>query len=157
MFFIEVMKKISEILEQIAADLGLIYIRAININDLNQAIGAVKIDRPLLVYADLAEVQKPEILTNFTYYNTSVKIYILNINKTPDATARQIDDLLQPLFETALTVTDAVQKSVLTYSGADVIQDNLTAADSIELTDDVLSGWELMLTVPMIENAFYCE
>ena len=39
-------------LKTIAAELDLIYVRAININDLNQQLQGVKVDRPVLVYAN---------------------------------------------------------------------------------------------------------
>ncbi len=151
------MKNISEVLEAIAATLDLIYVRALNAGDLNQTLQGVKVERPLLVYANLASAEFPDINTNFQYYETDVKIFILDISKLPDPTAIEIDDQLSPLFVLGNAVYDQLTRSDLIFLGADVERGTMSAAESIELTDEVLNGWEMDLVLPIKREVYNCD
>ena len=153
---IEAMKNISDELAAIAVTLDLIYVRALNAGDLNQTLQGVKVEKPLLVYANLATAEFPDINTNFQYYETDVKIFILDISKLPDPTAIEIDDQLSPLFTLGNFVYDALTQSDLIFLGANVERGTMSAAESIELTDEVLNGWELDLVLPIKREFYNC-
>ena len=83
-------------LKTIAAELDLIYIRAIDVNDLNQQLQGVTVDKDILVYSGLDEIEFKNDLTNFETADIETTIYVLDIHVTPDPTAEQIDLLLGP-------------------------------------------------------------
>jgi hypothetical protein len=150
------MKILSDEIEKIADDLGAQYVRAININDLNQVINNTRVDGLLVVYADMAEIEKIEAETNFTYFEVGAKIFALAKNTKPDPTAEEIDTLLAPCFALSYKVFSALSKSNIVYLNADVQLDNIKSTESIELLDDVLSGYEMNLIVPIQSGEGYC-
>ena len=94
MLIIKVMQNIGNELKKIADDLNLLYVRAINVNDLNQYLQGLKVDRPVLVYANMPPVEFDNDLTNFEVAKVETTILVLDLHKSADPTAEQIDELL---------------------------------------------------------------
>jgi len=156
MFIIKVMQNISDELERIANELNMIYVRALNSADLNQYLQGLKVERPLLVYANLTPAEFPETGSNFEYYSAEVTLYILDISARPDPTAAEVDAQLFPLFELGNFVYDALTRSEIKFSSVDIERGTMTPAEQIERTDEILNGWEMVLTVPIKRTNYYC-
>ena len=157
MLITKVMQNIGNELKAIAAELDLIYIRAIDVNDLNQRLQNINIDKPVLVYSGLAPVEFDDDLTAYEIAKIETTIYVLDIHKTADPTAEQIDELLAPLYILTNYVYDLLTRSALVAPAADVQRDSLQSSETVELTDENLGGWELVLTIPIARDLYKCD
>ena len=152
------MQIIGNALQAIAAELDLIYVRAININDLNQLTQNIKVDKPLLVYANMSPIDFDSgDLTNHETARIETTILVLDLHKSADPTATQIDELLAPLLTKINFVYDLISGAGFVAPAADVERESLTAAESIEMTDENLGGYEMVLTVPINRQLYNCE
>ena len=151
------MQIIGNVLQEIANELDLIYVRAINVNDLNQIVQDVKVDRPLLVYANMSPIDFDTVLTNYEIARIETTILVIDLHKTADPTAGQIDELLAPLLTKINFVYDLLTRSEIVASAADVERESLKSADSIEMTDEVLGGYEMVLTIPIARQLYNCD
>jgi hypothetical protein len=150
------MQIISAELQRIASELDMLYVRALNTNDLNQKLQRVPVDKPLLVYANLNPVEFPETGSNFEFYEVEANLYILDLSKTADPTAEEIDAQLDPLFDLGNFIYDALTRSPIIFPAMDIERGTMTPAEQIEQTDEVLNGWEMALTLPIKRNSYYC-
>ena len=143
-------------LKAIAAELNLLYVRAIDTNDLNQRLQGIKIDKPILVYANLDSVDIDNDLTNHEVSKFSVTIYVLDIHKSADPTAEQIDELLAPLYQQINFVYDLLTRAVFIDQARDIERQTLQSSETVELTDENLGGWEMVLTIPIAREIYNC-
>lgn len=151
------MQQIRDVLEAIALALNMQYLRALNPSDLNQTLQGVAIDKPLLILANVPEAEQPEVNSNFSYSVYRTTILVLDKNLTPDPKPEEIDSLLDNLETKVNGIRDYLDRSEIVFSASQVEFISLTSAENIELTDEVISGWELVLDIPIARKVYYCE
>lgn len=156
MFTIKIMQNISAKLEAIAAELDMIYIRALNVADLNQQLQSIDVIKPVLVYANLNPVEFPETGSNFEFYTVETEIYVLDRSQYADPTPAQIDAQLAPLFVLCNSIYDALTRWPEIYSSENIERGTVTPAEQIEKTDEILNGFQMFLTLPIQRNNYYC-
>ena len=157
MFIIRGMKVIRDTLQAIAQELGLIYLRALNITDLNQLLQSTAITSPLLVLTNVPEGTQPPVTSNFNFAFYRTTILVLDKNATPDPKPEEIDNLLDSLLVQVGYIQDLLDKSNIITPSEVVEFISLNSTDSIELTDEVISGWELVINIPINRSLYYCE
>lgn len=151
------MNEIRNELQAIALALNMEYVRAISPADLNETLQGLTITKPLLILANVPEAVQPEVNSNFKYNIYRVNILALDKNLTPDPEAAEIDTLLDNLEAKVNGIRDYLDRSEIVFSASQVEFISLTAADNIELTDEVISGWELVLDIPIARTEYYCN
>ena len=154
---IGVMLNIGNELKAIAAELDLIYVRAIDVNDLNQRLQNITIDKPVLVYSGLSTIDFDADLTTYEIAKIETTIYVLDIHKSADPTADQIDELLAPLYILINYVYDLLTRSDLVAPASDIERESLQSSETVELTDENLGGYEMVLTIPIARDLYKCD
>ena len=143
-------------IKRIAESLGMIFFRSININDLNIQVGETDLQgQTLCVYANTPTI------SNETYPQASailqqyqVEIYFLQLNFYTDDTGTQIDTILDATNTLANSFFDELKRSPIIQG---FIQDyELEAVETIKMTKEVLSGWQMTVTLPIPRTEFYC-
>lgn len=130
--------------------IGLSYFRAINPKDLNeQAIKNSMIN--IGVLAGLIEIDATfQDASNKSEELWDFNIMFLTIAPNIDTPAEEIDSILQGLYDKAhefLAEFQAVLPSGYYLEGY-----KLDSTDSVNITTEVLIGWELKLQAPFIAN-----
>ena len=139
-----------EQIKQIIEDIGLTYFRSINTKDLNeQAVKNSMTD--IGVLAGLIEIDatfQEETFKSVEQWDFT--ILFLTLAPDIDSPAEQIDDKLSALYVKAHEFLGAFHEILPpSYYLEDYV---LTSTDSVNITTEVLIGWELKLSAPFVVN-----
>ena len=152
------MNIIAKKIKQIVEDLGLIYIRSVNINDLNQQVGEDDISNGVGVYSNLPEIKNNTFgSTNAVLMEYSVEVFFLKLNNETDDKGEAVDVILDDLQPTAQAFFDRFKKSDFIAKSNFIENYELNAVDTLKMTKEVLTGWRLRFDVPIYRTVFDCE
>ena len=139
-----------EQIKQVIEAIGLTYFRALNPQDLNEQ--AVKNSMTNIgVLAGLIEIEATfQEASNKAVEQWDFTIMFLTLSPNIDAPAEQIDALLGDLYDKAHEFLGLYQAEL--PSGYYLEGYTLESTDSVNITNEVLIGWELKLQAPFIAN-----
>ncbi len=137
---------ISDI-KQIIEDIGLTYYRSLNLKDLSQIAITNKIDTIGVLAGTINIDGTVTESTGSILEMWDVTILFLVLSPSIDATAEQIDNLLDPLY---LKAHEFLNLIVETFPMAYFLEDyTLNSTEAINITTEVMAGWELNLKIPI--------
>ena len=139
-----------EQIKTIIEAIGLGYFRSINPEDLNEQ--AVKNSMANIgVHAGLIEITAEfQEASNKAIEQWEVTILFLTLAPNIDTPAEEIDTYLQTLYDKAHEFLALFQEEL--PSGFYLEGYELNSTDSVNITTEVLIGWELKLTAPFVAN-----
>jgi len=146
--------KIKTLIENQAA----IYIRSININDLNQQINTTDIKGAVVgVHSNVPEAENLTYSgTNNVLVNETIEVHYLQLSPI-DATGAQTQTILDTLRPYADGLFDLLQGDSLRSQDESIDGYELEAVESVKITNEVLTGWKLSLTFPYYRESFNCN
>ena len=152
------MNIIAAKIKQIVEDLGLIYIRSININDLNQQVGEDDIEQGVGVYSNLPEITNQTFgSTNAVLMQYSIEVFFLKLNAETDDKGEAVDNILNELYPKAQSFYDLFKNAEFVAKSNFIDSYDLDAVDTLKMTKEVLTGWRLRFDVPIYRTVFDCE
>ena len=139
-----------EAIKTIIESIGLTYFRAINTKDLNEQ--AIKNSMQNIgVMAGLIEIDATfQEASNKSVELWDFTILFLTLAPNIDTPAEDIDAILGGLYDKAHEFLALFQEEL--PSGYYLEGYELNSTDSINITNEVLIGWELKLSAPFIAN-----
>lgn len=139
-----------EIIKTIIEGMGLAYFRSINPKDLNeQAIRASMLD--IGVHAGLIEIAATfQEASNKAIEQWEISVLFLTLAPDIDTPAEEIDATLEGLYNRAHEFLALYQEQL--PSGFYLEGYELNSTNSVNITTEVLIGWELKLTAPFVAN-----
>ena len=135
-----------ETIKNIILALGIDYYRALDTNDLSQQVLINKINT-IGVHAGSIEIDasfSPSTYNSIELWD--VRILFLVLAPQIDTPAEEIDALLDPLYELAHDFIGALTKELPSAHFLEGYE--LKSTDSVNITSEVLIGWELTLKAP---------
>ena len=151
------MNAIESLLKTIIEDQGLLYFRSVNINDLNEQVGNVDISQGVGVYSSLPVIDYTTYgMSSQVLMNYEIEVYYLKLNQETDDKGEAIDVLLNELYPMASQLYDRIKASGIVAKGTFIDGYSLTATDTLKMTKEVLTGWQVTMTIPIFRNNFYC-
>lgn len=152
------MNLIESTIKQIIEDQGYLYFRSVNINDLNEQVGNINISQGIGVYSSLP------VINNRTFNNSNnilmeyeIEVYYLKLNIETDDLGKDIDIILNDLYPDAQQFYDRLRQSGIVATGSFIDDYQLAATETLKMTKEVLTGWQINLTIPIFRKDFYCE
>lgn len=133
---------------------GLTYVRSFNDNDLNEKVGRMDIASltAIGVYANTPVVNVNRIgKTPQVIQEEEVEVLYLKLNQSVDPTGEQVDLILDELRPLALQMVQSLAE--LKDGGQPYTGGEMTAIDAIKITKEVLTGWQITVTIPMTTKA----
>ena len=151
------MNNIASEIKTIIESLGLIYLRCVNINDLNEQVGETSLLPGAGIYANVPSISNETYATNANVLMTySIEIYFLRLNEYPDDNGEQIDLILDATKQNAEDFIDVMKKSALIKSPNFIETYELDAVETIKMSKEVLSGFQLSFDLPIYRADFFC-
>jgi hypothetical protein len=136
---------INEI-KTIIESLGLQYVRAINTKDLGERAINLQVDQ-LGVLAGLISIDAElNELNDRSLETWEITILFLELSPGLDAPGEEIDASLEVLYQKAIEFISELQK--ITPNGYWLEGYSLESTDSVNITSEILIGWELKISVP---------
>jgi len=130
--------------------IGLTYYRALDTKDLNEiAINNNMLD--IGVLAGLIEIEAElSENSNQSLEVWSYSVLFLTLSPNIDATATQIDVKLEALLAKVHDFLSEIQNTL--PPGHYLDEYSIKSTDAINITTEVLIGWELKLSIPHLQN-----
>jgi hypothetical protein len=151
------MNLIENTIKQIIEDQGLLYFRTVNINDLNERVGTKDVSQGIGVYSSLPEIE----LTTYAQSNNilmmyDITVFYLKLNNETDDLGEDIDIILNDLYPSASQFYDRLVASGIVATGQFIDGYTMKATDTLKITKEVLTGWQIELAIPIFRKDFYC-
>ena len=139
-----------DVIKTIIESLGLSYFRSINTKDLNEQ--AIKNSMANIgVLAGLIDIDATfQEASNKAVEQWEFTVLFLTLAPNIDTPAEQIDTILGGLYDKAHEFLALFQEEL--PSGYYLEGYELNSTDAINITNEVLIGWELKLSAPFIAN-----
>lgn len=136
-----------ETIKQIIEGIGLTYFRSNNTSDLSQIATVNKMEN-IGVLAGMFDIDASVSQTTGSILEKwDVTVLFLTLSPGLDATAEQIDTAIAPLYDKAHEFLSQVTN---TFPMTHLLEDyTLNSSDGINITTEVLIGWELKLQIPI--------
>ena len=151
------MNPIAAEIKKIVESQGLLYFRSININDLNQQVGETDIAQGIGVYSSLPDIDNETFgLSSQVLMNYSIEVYYLKLNNFTDDKGSQVDEILDELKPYADGLYDLIKKSKLKAVNVSIDGYKTDATETLKMTKEVLTGWRVRLTFPIMRSVFDC-
>ena len=151
------MNIIASTIKAIIESQGHTYFRSVNINDLNQQVGETNLLNGLGVYTNLPEIDNQTYgRTNAVLMQYNVEVYYLKLNNEVDDKGQAIDMILDELKPSADGLIDQINKSGIVATGQFIEGYKLNAVETLKMTKEVLTGWNLTFTIPIFRKTFDC-
>jgi hypothetical protein len=148
------MKKIRDAIQAIIEAQGLTFYRSVNIEDLNQWAGTVDLSDGVGVLTNMPTVSFDVGAGSTTLGTYEIEVFYLMLSPI-DATGSQTDSILDILEPLALELIDKLGKQIVTPG--QMIEDySLTGVETLKLSKEVLTGWQVNVNVPSFREAYYC-
>jgi len=135
---------------------GLVYYRAVNINDLNEFAGTTDLAAGIGVHTNLPNINSftPRATGN-VWQNHLVEVFYMKLTSI-DPTGEQLDVILDELLPLADELYDKLQASTIRSKANSINGYTVTAAETLKQTKEWLSGWKVTLQMPIDRTVFYC-
>ena len=151
------MNTIESVIKQIIEAQGYLYFRSININDLNEQVGNIDVSQGIGVYSSLPSIEYSTFASNSNVLMAyDITVYYLKLNPETDDKGDVIDDILNDLYPDASQFFDYMKQSGIIPPGQYIESYSLKATDTLKMTKEVLTGWELTMTIPLYRKDFIC-
>ena len=151
------MSVLTEEVKRIANSLDANYLRASNPADFNEAIRHLDLSIPLVSVINIPSIDlSVNELNTSAIENTTLEILFVKKNIDQDDTGEVVQEILDDLnvlidnFYDALHVSTVLAKAVKTEGYS------LTGGDSLQFSDERVSGWLMTVTVPTDKKLDNC-
>jgi len=133
------------------------YLRAISQEDFNQRIKEFDLSSPLVVLINVPAIDNTtfEVHTSIIS-NVTLEILFIKKNFDPDDTGEVIQGIIDDMEALANKFYDRLQVSTVLAKGAKPEGFSLGGTDSINIGDEVVSGWLMTVTVPLDRKVVDC-
>lgn len=151
------MSLLTEEIKRIAQLNDANYLRAISQDDFNERIKEFDLSDPLVVLINVPAIDNTtfEVHTSIIS-NVTLEILFVKKNFDPDDTGEVIQGIIDDMETLANKFYDRLQVSTVLAKGAKPEGFSLGGTDSINIGDEVVSGWLMTVTVPLDRKVVDC-
>lgn len=149
-----VVDKVKEVIQ----GMGLTYLRVTSEADLNQTLTTIDTSNSLGVLGNIPSIENTIApRTGLTLIETSIEVFFLEKNITADDKGEVIDGLLDTAEDNARKFFDIIKQDPITSPTQTIESYTLDGVDSFELTDEIVTGWKLSVTIPTDQSVYDCS
>jgi len=146
----------SEIKAIIATlDPATLYLRAATLNEANVELPRIDLVSAIAIHADLPTITNIQTQGNVTR-EVEVNVLFLQKNLSQDDDGEEIDVILEATKILADQFYDKLSRSTLLDPTLTIEGYELEAVPMYQFSDEILSGWSLLLTFPEVRKIYYC-
>jgi hypothetical protein len=151
------MSILTDEVKRIAESLDANYLRAVSLEDFNQAIRSYDLADPLVSLINIPEIDNQSFEAHTSLIsNVSLQILFVKKNFDPDDSGDTVQGILDDMEALANEFFDLIRKSTVIAKAVKPEGFSLSGGDQIQFSDERVSGWLMALTVPMDRKDSSC-
>jgi hypothetical protein len=151
------MSILTDEVKRIAESLDANYLRAVSLEDFNEAVRSYDLTDPLISLINIPEIDNQSFERHTSLIsNVSLQILFVKKNFDPDDTGDTVQGILDDMETLANEFFDLIRKSTVIAKAVKPEGFSLSGGDQIQISDERVSGWLMAVTVPMDRKDSSC-
>ena len=151
------MSILTDEVKRIANKLDANYLRAVSLEDFNQRVREFDLSNPLVVLINIPGINNTsfEVHTSLVS-NVTLEVLFVQKNQDADDTGEVIQDILDEMETLANNWYDLMYRSALIAKAVKPEGFTLSGVETINLSDELVSGWLMNVTIPLDRKVSEC-
>jgi hypothetical protein len=151
------MSVLTDEVKRIANSLGANYLRAVSMADFNERVRDINLSDPLAVLINVPEIDNTSFeLSTSNISNVTIEILFVKKNENSDDTGEVIQSILDDMETLCNGFYDLLYRSTVIAKAVKPSGFTLSGVDTINLSDELATGWLMKVTVPLDRKVVQC-
>lgn len=151
------MSILTDEVKRIANSLDANYLRAVSMADFNERVRNIDLSSPLVVLINVPEIDNTSFDVHTSLIsNVSLELLFVQKNKDSDDTGEVVQEILDCMEVLCNKFYDTIRESEITAKAVKPEGFSLSGVETINLSDELASGWLMSVTIPLDRKSSYC-
>jgi len=151
------MSALTNEIKRIAESLNANYLRAVSLEDFNQAIRDYDLSNPLVSLINIPEIENESFEVHTSVIsNVTTQILFVKKNFDPDDSGDTVQGILDDMESLANQFYDLLYRSTVIAKAVKPSGFSLSGGDQVQFSDERVSGWLMSVTIPLDRKVVNC-